>query len=257
MSDGPHRSLPMRPPWKRVAHWADKEAFSVEDVRASVEVATEQDCREIRSEFLADIRRVAEEPTLFPDDAAGRLAALQPQAGPDLSGRCWIASRFSPRRSRQVWRRCKRPSNRRRAIARVAGHDCGVCAACMLRRMSVHAAGLTEPGERYVWMDLAAPAFTAGAAQSYRDKGKITQAAREYAIAGALHLDHLADLSTTGAVAPELAATQLAGALGMTPADAQEKLGELLLQHRSEWEAFMRSLGPDSFVADWARAGRA
>jgi hypothetical protein len=83
----------MRPPWKRVAHWADKEAFSVEDVRASVEVATEQDCREIRPEFLADIRRVAEEPTLFPDDATGRLAALQPQAGAGLERA--VLDRFS------------------------------------------------------------------------------------------------------------------------------------------------------------------
>jgi hypothetical protein len=135
--------------------------------------------------------------------------------------------------------------------------QCGVCAACMLRRMSVHAAGLSESGERYVWMDLTAPAFSAGAAQSYRDKGKITQAAREYAIAGALHLDHLADLSIAGAAAPGLVAAQLAGALGMTPADAQGRLDRLLLQHRSEWEDFMKSLGPDSFVADWARAGRA
>ena len=28
---------------------------------------------------------------------------------------------------------------------------CGVCAACMLRRLSVHAAGLTEPPETYLW----------------------------------------------------------------------------------------------------------
>ena len=34
--------------------------------------------------------------------------------------------------------------------------QCGVCAACMLRRMSVHGAGLSEPAERYVWADLSA-----------------------------------------------------------------------------------------------------
>lgn len=45
----------------------------------------------------------------------------------------------------------------------------------MLRRMSVHAAALSESKERYVWTDLAARSFESGAARSYRDKGKITR----------------------------------------------------------------------------------
>ncbi len=38
---------------------------------------------------------------------------------------------------------------------------CGVCAACMLRRLSVHAAGLSEPPETYVWENLGADTFPA------------------------------------------------------------------------------------------------
>jgi 7-cyano-7-deazaguanine synthase in queuosine biosynthesis len=136
--------------------------------------------------------------------------------------------------------------------------QCGVCAACMLRRMSIHAAGLSEPPEVYVWADLSAARFERGAARSYWSKGKITNASREYAIAGALHLDHLAGLLDSQAHkgALGLAAFQLAGALRIDIADAQRRLERLLRQHSSEWEAFMRSLGASSFVADWAMRGR-
>jgi 7-cyano-7-deazaguanine synthase in queuosine biosynthesis len=41
---------------------------------------------------------------------------------------------------------------------------CGICAACMLRRLSVHAAGLQESKERYVWEDLSAQTFFEGGA---------------------------------------------------------------------------------------------
>jgi hypothetical protein len=135
--------------------------------------------------------------------------------------------------------------------------QCGICAACMLRRMSIHAAGLSEPKEAYVWENLAAANFRAGAAPSF-DPDKITSAMREYAIAGVLHLDHLAGLPQSAANAGmlNLAAFQLAEVLGMSQAEAMNKLDRLLRRHNSEWQGFVRSLGDDSFVADWALSGR-
>jgi 7-cyano-7-deazaguanine synthase in queuosine biosynthesis len=135
--------------------------------------------------------------------------------------------------------------------------QCGICAACMLRRMSVHAAGLSERGDLYVWADLSAPTFDAGAAASYRAKGKITTASREYAIAGALHLDHLAGLDKPmHNRALDLAAFQLAGALGLERTEARAHLDRLLRRHTTEWEAFLLSLGPRSFVVDWTARSR-
>ena len=85
MSDGPHRSLPMRPAWRRVAHWADRQAFAPEEVSEALSLAVEQDCRqELRPEFLADLRRVVEEPSLFHDGTNSRLDALKPNAGAGL-----------------------------------------------------------------------------------------------------------------------------------------------------------------------------
>jgi 7-cyano-7-deazaguanine synthase in queuosine biosynthesis len=135
--------------------------------------------------------------------------------------------------------------------------QCGICAACMLRRLSVHAAGLSEPSHVYVWEDLSAPTFEAGAAASF-NRRMITPALREYAIAGTLHLDHLAGLleSSANRRALDRAGFQLSRALGLPQAEAREKLDRLLTRHRNEWKDFMQSLGRTSFVADWAIYGR-
>lgn len=133
--------------------------------------------------------------------------------------------------------------------------QCGICAACMLRRMSVHAAGLSEPPETYVWENLGVPDFDIGAAIAF-DRKKITGAMREYAIAGALHLDHLAAMrhSPANAKAISLNAFQLGQACGLPESEARTKLDRLLARHESEWKSFVNSLGPNSFVAGWACA---
>lgn len=129
--------------------------------------------------------------------------------------------------------------------------QCGVCAACMLRRQAVHAAGLTEAKETYVWENLGAPSFERGAA---RDFDRITQALREYAIAGTLHLDHLAALrmSDSGRGSIDLCAFQISRSRKLEETEIRGQLDRLLAQHENEWRAFVKSLGERSFLADWA-----
>lgn len=131
--------------------------------------------------------------------------------------------------------------------------QCGICAACMLRRMSVHAAGLNENPTKYVWEDLSAADFNSGAAASF-DRRKITGKLRDYAIAGSLHLDHLAGLrrSSANAETLRLSAFQLSRSLNLPEAEARLKLDRLLKQHASEWKNYVESLGRSSFVAQWA-----
>jgi hypothetical protein len=128
--------------------------------------------------------------------------------------------------------------------------QCGICAACMLRRLSVHAAGLTEPRETYLWESLDAATFETGAAESFN---KITKALREYAIAGTLHLDHLAGLrrSALHAEAIRRQAHQLARSRGLSPKEVEDNLDRLLSKHESEWQAFVSSLGDKSFIRNW------
>jgi hypothetical protein len=121
----------------------------------------------------------------------------------------------------------------------------------MLRRLSVHAAGAQEPKDTYIWEDMTSSSFEKGAASGYK-KTKGVQ--RHYAIAGTLHLDHLAGLRSVLIYqrALEGAAHRLDRSLGYTPGEARGKLNRLLEQHEKERKAFMKSLGPDSFVGNWA-----
>jgi len=128
--------------------------------------------------------------------------------------------------------------------------QCGICAACMLRRLSVHSANLNERAETYIWENLSASSFNDGAAEGFT---KITNAQRQYAIAGTLHLDHLANLkhSRLAEQPLKLASFQLARSLGESEAVVQPKLERMLSQHEKEWKSFMNSLGPQSFVVQW------
>jgi 7-cyano-7-deazaguanine synthase in queuosine biosynthesis len=134
----------------------------------------------------------------------------------------------------------------------VSGHkrQCGICAACMLRRLSVHAAGLAETPETYVWEKLSASTFESGANAAF---DHITKAQREYAIAGTLHLDHLATLqkSPLNSGTIDLTVSQLSRSRGIPQDVGRASLTRLLNQHESEWMNFLDALGLDSFVLDW------
>ena len=135
--------------------------------------------------------------------------------------------------------------------------QCGICAACMLRRLSIHTAGQTEPPSTYVWENLGAPTFESGVSP-YFDKTKITGAMEQYAIAGTLHIDHLAALPHSRANAPRLNLESfcLSRSLEMPQDIVKHKLEQLLARHKSEWENFMASLGPVSFIESWVHEAR-
>jgi hypothetical protein len=84
MSDGPHKSLPMRRSWKRVAECGDNRAFTREEISRAIIPALEQDCNsEIAPEFLDSIRTVFrnQESSLFKDQTGPQLDALKGTAG--------------------------------------------------------------------------------------------------------------------------------------------------------------------------------
>jgi hypothetical protein len=120
----------------------------------------------------------------------------------------------------------------------------------MLRRLSVHAAGLEEPEDTYVWDNLKVDTFEAGASRGLK---KIAKVQRHYAIAGTLHLDHLAGLksSATNSYGLKTSATLLGKALKISFSEAESNLDRMLAQHHKEWRAYMEYLGPASFVQQW------
>lgn len=129
--------------------------------------------------------------------------------------------------------------------------QCGVCAACLLRRMSAHTAGVSESRETYVATDLTAATLDGAFDPNFK---RSNAALREYAHAGILHLDHLADMADH----PHRAevrnhAALLAGALREPLAEIEVKLRTMLAHHAAEWRCFVSQLGESSFIAK--RAG--
>lgn len=130
--------------------------------------------------------------------------------------------------------------------------QCGVCAACMLRRLSIHAAGLRDDDSQYTFSDLRAASLAAAAQPGFHLRG---QAMREYAIAGAQYIDHMAELI----LPPHLPllrrhAILVGRALHMRAADVEANLVSLIHRHAAEWASFLKDKGDKSFLRQWTRA---
>lgn len=79
MSDGPHRSLPMRPWWKQAALRADRSAFDVSECTVAIEHALEREfAEELRPSFVKGLKDAHEEPGLF-TPAESLLSKLNPE----------------------------------------------------------------------------------------------------------------------------------------------------------------------------------
>lgn len=74
MSDGPHRSLPMRPHWKIAAQWAANLAHSAEEVSGAFAHALKKDILEAP---IAAVKDILTSETLFPEMRIERLEELR------------------------------------------------------------------------------------------------------------------------------------------------------------------------------------
>lgn len=119
----------------------------------------------------------------------------------------------------------------------------------MLRRLSVHAAGLSEAPGVYVCTDINAETLEDSLDASFT---RNTSVLRHYAIAGVLHLQHLADMARPDAIRLiERHATLVAPALNISREEVEVKLKALLLKHATEWTTYLESLDKKSFVKQW------
>ena len=135
----------------------------------------------------------------------------------------------------------------------VDGHHrpCGICAACMLRRMSIHSSGHVEAKDRYICDNLKSVSLREGTHPRFE---KFNQAFCEYACAGTLHLKHLAALTEdTSRVEVRHHASGLAHSIRLPAAEVEEKIKGLSSRHSIEWNNFLDQLGDRSFVTQWAR----
>jgi hypothetical protein len=132
--------------------------------------------------------------------------------------------------------------------------QCGVCAACLLRRLSIQSAGLIDVKESYVWENLGSNLFEDGVAAGF-PRNKITSKMKDYMVAGVLHLDYLALIKNDELQKPSLdrSISELARVTNSDIADIRQKLERMLDAHKNEWSAFLRYLGDDSFIRNFTK----
>jgi len=76
MSDGPHRSLPMRRHWKNLAERAAKAAYSADEVCEALPIALQSDLREAPLPAIRDILS-GDQGSFFADNEIERLEAVR------------------------------------------------------------------------------------------------------------------------------------------------------------------------------------
>jgi len=120
--------------------------------------------------------------------------------------------------------------------------------------MSVHAAGLEERPGTYICTDLSVESLEEAVHPDFRRMGR---AFREYAIAGTLHLDHIADMAGADSrLEVRRHAVLTSAALGLSAAEAEARLASMLERHAAEWSSFLNDMGARSFVKNWTRKGQ-
>lgn len=142
----------------------------------------------------------------------------------------------------------------RRVVNDGKRRQCGLCAACLLRRQSMFAAGVVEPPETYVVSDLSTGNLDVALS---RIRGKADRDIMiEYGSVGARHLQHLADLAALPDTALRIHASQIGAATAQSYHDTLQKLKMMLMTHAQEWRTFLSAQGEQSFLRGWMDGGR-
>jgi len=132
--------------------------------------------------------------------------------------------------------------------------QCGLCAACLLRRMSMHAAGVDEPTSAYTFGDLSVSHYT-DAIQGFNCNWQPDQMV-QYGSVGARHLQQLADLARQPESSLRRYVFELAEATGASEEETRDNLRRLLVQHAEEWRAFVNAQGKSNFLSGWTEGSR-
>ena len=140
--------------------------------------------------------------------------------------------------------------------ARIDGklRQCGLCASCLLRRMSMHAAGVEEPVDAYTFWDLTKTRYEDARPRNNHTGQSNTML--EYGSVGVRHLQQLANMAEQAGADMRLHVFQIALAIGASEHDTNENLRKLLIQHAKEWRDFVSAQGKYSFIHRWAAGGR-
>jgi 7-cyano-7-deazaguanine synthase in queuosine biosynthesis len=124
--------------------------------------------------------------------------------------------------------------------------QCGLCAGCLLRRMSVFSAGLVEPGGQYFWTNLEAPDLKKALCP---DAGREpTENDQDIAVHAVMAMEALARAANRSPDDFMFKQNLFDAFDSHETADFEKKLHRLLDAHRKEWRAFTGSLPADAWI---------
>lgn len=132
--------------------------------------------------------------------------------------------------------------------------QCGLCAACMLRRLSLYSAGVEESDDVYVVSDLGVKSLSSALTNIKRNTDKKVMV--EYGSVGIRHLQDLADMANQSDEELRVHASEIAAATGAAYAETLDNLRNMLLMHAEEWRLFLSAQGEESFLREWLDGGR-
>ncbi len=138
--------------------------------------------------------------------------------------------------------------------------QCGICIACLLRRMSLYAAECVESPTGYVWENLAESSFRKGAAKGYEARSEVMH---DHFVSAATGLDQLAKLHRSPwdqhtldrQVRRLCRSANLVEGGSLRESDVRARVMRLLEQHAREWREFKESLGKSSFLVQLVEGG--
>lgn len=129
--------------------------------------------------------------------------------------------------------------------------QCGLCVACLLRRMSLHTVGINEPKDTYKFSNLQAEDYQDAIVEKGSNSVKNTMI--EYGVAGANYLQRLADRAYCPDARFRSYAFELAQVTGLSELEAKIHLKSLLKRHAIEWNDFIDAQGKCSFIRRWTK----
>jgi hypothetical protein len=130
--------------------------------------------------------------------------------------------------------------------------QCGLCAACLLRRMSMHAVHIDELVDTYTFADLTVTRYENCIPGNNHVRSNEMV---EYGSAGVRHLQQLADFAGQPDAALRSHVFEIAQATNASEQDTSDNLRKLLMKHAEEWRDFVSAQGKFSFISNWIERG--
>ena len=129
--------------------------------------------------------------------------------------------------------------------------QCGLCIACLLRRMSMHAVSINEPKDTYNIGNLQAERYQDVVVSKSSNSIKKTMV--EYGVVGAKYLQRLANMADCSDARIRPYSIELAQATGMSEQVANSNLRSMLERHAIEWYDFIDAQGKNCFLSSWIK----